>query len=57
MREPTRQKQVDTMSIEVSGINKHFGQFKALNDINLNIQSGELVALLGPSGCLSLIHI
>ncbi|MDD1510232.1 sulfate/molybdate ABC transporter ATP-binding protein [Pseudomonas sp. CNPSo 3701] len=39
------------MSIEVSGINKHFGQFKALNDINLNIQSGELVALLGPSGC------
>ena len=39
------------MSIEVKGINKRFGQFKALNDINLNIQSGELVALLGPSGC------
>ncbi|QLF91977.1 sulfate ABC transporter ATP-binding protein [Pseudomonas sp. ABC1] len=39
------------MSIEVKGINKQFGNFKALNDINLNIQSGELVALLGPSGC------
>ena len=39
------------MSIEVKGVNKQFGQFKALNDINLNIQSGELVALLGPSGC------
>ncbi|UUD62212.1 sulfate ABC transporter ATP-binding protein [Pseudomonas seleniipraecipitans] len=39
------------MSIQVQGINKHFGQFKALNDINLNINSGELVALLGPSGC------
>ncbi len=39
------------MSIEVKGVNKRFGQFTALNDINLNIQSGELVALLGPSGC------
>lgn len=39
------------MSIEVTGVNKQFGQFKALNDINLSIQSGELVALLGPSGC------
>lgn len=39
------------MSIEVKGVNKQFGQFKALNDINLSIQSGELVALLGPSGC------
>ncbi|MFV3386241.1 sulfate/molybdate ABC transporter ATP-binding protein [Pseudomonas sp. NY15364] len=39
------------MSIEVKGVNKQFGQFKALNEINLSIQSGELVALLGPSGC------
>lgn len=39
------------MSIEVSQVNKHFGSFQALKDINLNIQSGELVALLGPSGC------
>ncbi|RRV22586.1 sulfate ABC transporter ATP-binding protein [Pseudomonas sp. o96-267] len=39
------------MSIEVTGVNKQFGQFKALNEINLSIQSGELVALLGPSGC------
>ncbi|WP_061238344.1 sulfate/molybdate ABC transporter ATP-binding protein [Ectopseudomonas composti] len=39
------------MSIEVTGVNKQFGQFKALNEINLSILSGELVALLGPSGC------
>lgn len=39
------------MSIEVSQVNKRFGAFQALKDINLNIQSGELVALLGPSGC------
>jgi sulfate transport system ATP-binding protein len=39
------------MSIVVSNVSKNFNAFKALNDINLNIQSGELVALLGPSGC------
>ncbi len=39
------------MSIEVSHINKHFGSFQALQDISLEIRSGELVALLGPSGC------
>ncbi|MBF6624965.1 MAG: sulfate ABC transporter ATP-binding protein [Pseudomonas stutzeri] len=39
------------MSIEISNVNKRFGQFQALNNIDLNIQSGELVALLGPSGC------
>jgi sulfate transport system ATP-binding protein len=39
------------MSIEVRNISKNFGAFRALNNINLDIQSGELVALLGPSGC------
>ena len=39
------------MSIEIRNVSKHFGAFRALNDINLDIHSGELVALLGPSGC------
>ncbi|GAA5785371.1 sulfate/molybdate ABC transporter ATP-binding protein [Chitiniphilus shinanonensis] len=39
------------MSIEVRQINKRFGDFVALDDINLDIQTGELLALLGPSGC------
>ncbi|MCQ4312172.1 sulfate ABC transporter ATP-binding protein [Pseudomonas stutzeri] len=39
------------MSIEVNNVSKRFNQFKALNEIDLNIASGELVALLGPSGC------
>ncbi|WP_137937634.1 sulfate/molybdate ABC transporter ATP-binding protein [Chitinivorax sp. B] len=39
------------MSIEIRGINKQFGAFTALQDINLDIQTGELLALLGPSGC------
>ncbi|MBD7976877.1 sulfate ABC transporter ATP-binding protein [Pseudomonas sp.] len=39
------------MSIEIRNVHKQFGAFRALNDINLDIHSGELVALLGPSGC------
>ena len=39
------------MSIEVRNVNKHFGAFHALRNVNLDIESGELLALLGPSGC------
>jgi sulfate transport system ATP-binding protein len=39
------------MSIEVRNINKRFGNFTALNNISLDLPSGELTALLGPSGC------
>jgi sulfate transport system ATP-binding protein len=38
------------MSIEVQNISKHFGSFTALQDVNLSVKPGELVALLGPSG-------
>ncbi len=38
------------MSIEVKGVSKYFGDFVALEDINLTIPSGGLTALLGPSG-------
>jgi len=39
------------MSIEIRNISKRFGNFVALDDIKLDIPTGELVALLGPSGC------
>ena len=39
------------MSIEIRAISKRFGSFVALQDVTLDIPSGELVALLGPSGC------
>ncbi|MBL0920120.1 MAG: sulfate ABC transporter ATP-binding protein [Hydrogenophaga sp.] len=39
------------MSINVQNISKHFGSFHALDNIQLDIESGELLALLGPSGC------
>lgn len=38
------------MSIEIGSINKYFGKTKVLNDISLDIPSGQMVALLGPSG-------
>jgi sulfate transport system ATP-binding protein len=38
------------MSIEVSGLNKKFGDFVALDDVNVTIPTGRLTALLGPSG-------
>jgi sulfate transport system ATP-binding protein len=39
------------MSIAIRNVSKNFGTFKALNDVSLDIEGGELVALLGPSGC------
>lgn len=38
------------MSIDIIGVNKRFGNFVALDNVNLNIADGELTALLGPSG-------
>ncbi|HWV08394.1 MAG TPA: sulfate ABC transporter ATP-binding protein, partial [Pseudomonas sp.] len=39
------------MSIEIRNVTKNFGSFSALNNVSLDVPSGELVALLGPSGC------
>lgn len=38
------------MSIEIKAISKNFGDFVALDDVNVSIPSGRLTALLGPSG-------
>jgi sulfate/thiosulfate transport system ATP-binding protein len=38
------------MSIEIKDVNKRFGDFVALEDVSLNIPTGQLTALLGPSG-------
>ncbi|MDQ1457362.1 MAG: sulfate/thiosulfate transport system ATP-binding protein [Actinomycetota bacterium] len=38
------------MAISVRGVSKRFGEFVALDDVSLEIPSGALTALLGPSG-------
>ena len=38
------------MSINITNVNKNFGSFVALEDVNLEIPTGRLTALLGPSG-------
>ncbi len=39
------------IQIELSGIEKHYGAYHALKNINLTIPKGQFVALVGPSGC------
>jgi sulfate transport system ATP-binding protein len=41
----------EDMSIALRGIGKRFGEFAAVENIDLDVPSGALLALLGPSGC------
>jgi sulfate/thiosulfate transport system ATP-binding protein len=38
------------MSVEVRNLTKTYGSFTAVNNISLQVKTGELVALVGPSG-------
>ncbi len=39
------------MSIELRGVTKRYGEFAAVENIDLDVPTGTLMALLGPSGC------
>ena len=36
--------------IELKHVHKHYGDLHLLNDINLSLDSGEVVVVIGPSG-------
>ena len=38
------------MGIRVANVSKSFGDFRAVDDVSVDVDSGSLVALLGPSG-------
>jgi iron(III) transport system ATP-binding protein len=40
-----------TASITLENLSKHFGAVRAVDNVNLKVQTGTLVCLLGPSGC------
>jgi len=39
------------MSLRLEGLSKHFGGTRAVDDVSLELEPGETLALLGPSGC------
>ena len=38
-------------SVEIKKLDLHFGSVEVLNDLNLEIEKGEFLVLLGSSGC------
>jgi spermidine/putrescine transport system ATP-binding protein len=43
--------EVDVPSVELRGVTKRFGPLIAVDDLSLDLASGEFFTLLGPSGC------
>ena len=39
------------MALRIEHVNKSFGSFQALIDVDLEVPHGKFICLLGPSGC------
>ncbi len=48
--QPTPMQVSDEIAVELSGVNKWFGEFHVLRDINLTVRTGERIVVCGPSG-------
>src|SRR5205823_13904305 len=40
----------DSYAVNLDGVSKSFGSFKALNGVTLRVRQGEIYGLLGPNG-------
>ncbi len=49
--EALRRTEIATGGLELRGLTKDFGAFKAVDDLDLDVPTGSFFALLGPSGC------
>jgi general L-amino acid transport system ATP-binding protein len=48
--DPTKMHISKEIAVEMAGVNKWFGEFHVLKDINLRVQRGERIVVCGPSG-------
>ena len=39
-----------TLLIETRGVSKHYGAFRALDDVSIAVRAGEFVSIVGPNG-------
>lgn len=37
--------------VEITGLSKNYGTFRAVSDLTLHVNEGEFLIFLGPSGC------
>ncbi|MGH8381963.1 amino acid ABC transporter ATP-binding protein [Pseudomonas sp.] len=47
---PVRHADPRKVVVSIEGLNKHYGAYHVLRDINLNVREGERIVLCGPSG-------
>ena len=40
-----------TTAVEITGLTKNYGAFRALDDLSLKLPAGKIVGLLGENGC------
>ncbi len=48
---PPAEPAADMPLLRIEGVGKKFGNFRAVDNLSLDIRAGEFFALLGPSGC------
>src|SRR6195952_4743899 len=51
MAEPLRADGRETQLLRLANVTKRFGNHLAVEDVSLDLRSGEFFCLLGPSGC------